>query len=334
MKSTKESEANFGFSPVAAEAKQGLVNEVFARVAPRYDLMNDLMSGGLHRLWKDDLISWLAPPKGASPFALLDVAGGTGDIAFRFLERGGGGAVVVDLNRAASALALLTGAITTVKGFATKELDGFYGSDIAFQEFKSTDMIGRVRHGFSRNSFVSLLVTDRDHDRDRNDEHEDASVIERKHSPEKILHDRTCHQSHDRADVGERGGHVAESTQRQPDLQRILGREVWRERPEADAEAHECRGEQGRDAEPPRHRDEVHERDEDRGPRGGEHPVEDPEPARAERATDRPVLAGRSAARRPPRRADCRRMSRWRRHAGRRWPSMLSPRCWRRMPST
>ena len=62
MKSTKESEANFGFSPVAAEAKQGLVNEVFARVARRYDLMNDLMSGGLHRLWKDDLISWLAAP--------------------------------------------------------------------------------------------------------------------------------------------------------------------------------------------------------------------------------------------------------------------------------
>ena len=69
MKSTKESEANFGFSPVAAEAKQDLVNEVFAKVARRYDLMNDLMSGGLHRLWKDDLISWLAPPKGASPFS-------------------------------------------------------------------------------------------------------------------------------------------------------------------------------------------------------------------------------------------------------------------------
>src|SRR6478752_7472903 len=95
MKSTKESEANFGFSPVAAEAKQGLVNEVFARVARRYDMMNDLMSGGLHRLWKDDLISWLAPPKGASPFALLDVAGGTGDIASRFLGASGSGARAV-----------------------------------------------------------------------------------------------------------------------------------------------------------------------------------------------------------------------------------------------
>ena len=72
------------------EAKQGLVNKVFARVAPRYDLMNDLMSGGLHRLWKDDLVSWLAPPKRAVALRLLDVAGGTGDIAFRALTAGPG----------------------------------------------------------------------------------------------------------------------------------------------------------------------------------------------------------------------------------------------------
>ena len=83
---------SFGFARVGAEAKQGLVDEVFARVAPRYDLMNDLMSGGLHRLWKDDLIAWLAPPRSASPFALLDVAGGTGDVALRALEAGGAGA--------------------------------------------------------------------------------------------------------------------------------------------------------------------------------------------------------------------------------------------------
>src|SRR6478752_1680942 len=106
MKSTKESEANFGFSPVAAEAKQGLVNEVFARVARRYDMMNDLMSGGLHRLWKDDLISWLAPPKGASPFALLDVAGGTGDIASRFLGASGSGARAVICDISAEMLAV------------------------------------------------------------------------------------------------------------------------------------------------------------------------------------------------------------------------------------
>jgi demethylmenaquinone methyltransferase/2-methoxy-6-polyprenyl-1,4-benzoquinol methylase len=81
--------ASFGFASVAADAKQGLVNSVFSRVARRYDLMNDLMSGGLHRLWKDELVAWLAPPKGDMPFALLDVAGGTGDIATRVLAAAG-----------------------------------------------------------------------------------------------------------------------------------------------------------------------------------------------------------------------------------------------------
>lgn len=100
MTSTKESAASYGFRPVAAEMKQGLVNEVFARVARRYDLMNDLMSGGLHRLWKNDLVSWLAPPKGSGPFALLDVAGGTGDVASRFLQAAGSGAhaVICDIS--------------------------------------------------------------------------------------------------------------------------------------------------------------------------------------------------------------------------------------------
>ena len=100
MNATKDRDASFGFKPVAPEAKQGLVNEVFARVAPRYDLMNDLMSGGLHRLWKDDVIGWLAPPKSARPYALLDVAGGTGDIASRFLQASGTGAraVICDIS--------------------------------------------------------------------------------------------------------------------------------------------------------------------------------------------------------------------------------------------
>ena len=95
-----KTEANFGFASVAAERKQGLVNEVFARVARRYDLMNDLMSGGLHRLWKDELIGWLAPPKGPAPYALLDVAGGTGDIASRFLRASGRSAraVICDIS--------------------------------------------------------------------------------------------------------------------------------------------------------------------------------------------------------------------------------------------
>jgi demethylmenaquinone methyltransferase / 2-methoxy-6-polyprenyl-1,4-benzoquinol methylase len=92
--------ATFGFKTVPAEARQGLINDIFSTVAGRYDLMNDLMSGGLHRLWKDDLIAWLAPPKGNQPFALLDVAGGTGDITLRFLRAGGPGctATLLDIN--------------------------------------------------------------------------------------------------------------------------------------------------------------------------------------------------------------------------------------------
>src|SRR2546423_375006 len=81
--------ASFGFKQVTADARQGLVNDVFSTVAGRYDLMNDLMSGGLHRLWKDDLVAWLAPPKTTRRFDLIDVAGGTGDIAQRVLEAGG-----------------------------------------------------------------------------------------------------------------------------------------------------------------------------------------------------------------------------------------------------
>ncbi len=81
-------QTSFGFRTVGEEERQSLVNGVFGRVANRYDLMNDLMSAGVHRLWKNDLINWLAPSKTA-PQALLDVAGGTGDIAGRFLEASG-----------------------------------------------------------------------------------------------------------------------------------------------------------------------------------------------------------------------------------------------------
>ena len=91
---------SFGFRDVAEEARQGLVNEVFATVAERYDLMNDLMSGGLHRLWKDDLIAWLNPPRGTHPFRHLDVAGGTGDVALKVLAASGRGttAVICDIS--------------------------------------------------------------------------------------------------------------------------------------------------------------------------------------------------------------------------------------------
>jgi demethylmenaquinone methyltransferase/2-methoxy-6-polyprenyl-1,4-benzoquinol methylase len=93
---------SFGFREVAAADRQGLVNEVFSEVAERYDLMNDLMSGGLHRLWKDDLVAALNPPRSPAPFRLIDAAGGTGDIALRALDAGGAGCEVVicDINRA------------------------------------------------------------------------------------------------------------------------------------------------------------------------------------------------------------------------------------------
>ncbi len=86
---------HFGYSEVAEDEKAGLVHGVFSRVASRYDLMNDLMSGGVHRIWKDAMMDWLAPRPGQR---LLDVAGGTGDIAFRFLRRARDAeAVVLDL---------------------------------------------------------------------------------------------------------------------------------------------------------------------------------------------------------------------------------------------
>ena len=84
-----EQDVAFGFRRVGEGEKQGLVNEVFSKVAERYDQMNDLMSGGLHRLWKDDFVAMLNPPRGQSAFNHLDVAGGTGDIAFRILRSGG-----------------------------------------------------------------------------------------------------------------------------------------------------------------------------------------------------------------------------------------------------
>ncbi|MEO8667864.1 MAG: bifunctional demethylmenaquinone methyltransferase/2-methoxy-6-polyprenyl-1,4-benzoquinol methylase UbiE [Bauldia sp.] len=82
----EESRASFGFREVRTGDKQRLVDRVFDRVASRYDLMNDLMSGGLHRAWKGAMVSWLAPPPGGK-WSAVDVAGGTGDIAFRILDR-------------------------------------------------------------------------------------------------------------------------------------------------------------------------------------------------------------------------------------------------------
>jgi demethylmenaquinone methyltransferase / 2-methoxy-6-polyprenyl-1,4-benzoquinol methylase len=86
---------DFGFRQVPAVEKQGLVNQVFAKVAERYDQMNDLMSMGLHRLWKDDFVTLLGVPRSARSYDVLDVAGGTGDIAFRIANAGGPGTRVM-----------------------------------------------------------------------------------------------------------------------------------------------------------------------------------------------------------------------------------------------
>ncbi len=94
-----EESADFGFERVALGRKQERVDAVFHSVARRYDLMNDLMSAGLHRAWKTQLVSMLRPPKGR-PFRHLDVAGGTADVAFRVLDAGGARTevTVLDIN--------------------------------------------------------------------------------------------------------------------------------------------------------------------------------------------------------------------------------------------
>lgn len=95
MTQDKSSTTHFGFQTVPEGEKAGMVHGVFTRVANRYDVMNDLMSVGIHRLWKDAMMDWLAPRPGQR---LLDVAGGTGDVAFRFLGRAKTGhATVCDL---------------------------------------------------------------------------------------------------------------------------------------------------------------------------------------------------------------------------------------------
>jgi demethylmenaquinone methyltransferase/2-methoxy-6-polyprenyl-1,4-benzoquinol methylase len=127
---------HFGFREVPLERKQALVDDVFHNVARRYDLMNDLMSGGLHRAWKDALVTAVNPPRrrparetttSAPPFALLDLAGGTGDIAFRVIDAASSGtrATVADINadmlavgRARAAERGLDDAIAFVEGNA------------------------------------------------------------------------------------------------------------------------------------------------------------------------------------------------------------------------
>jgi demethylmenaquinone methyltransferase/2-methoxy-6-polyprenyl-1,4-benzoquinol methylase len=88
---------DFGFRRVDPAEKAGMVRAVFDSVAPRYDLMNDLMSLGIHRVWKQIFISDLQP---RPHHTLLDLAGGTGDISFGWLKRGGGPVFLTDINHA------------------------------------------------------------------------------------------------------------------------------------------------------------------------------------------------------------------------------------------
>ncbi len=95
MSDSSEKTTHFGFRQVAEDQKAGMVHGVFTNVASKYDIMNDVMSVGIHRIWKDAMMDWLAPRNGQR---LLDVAGGTGDIAFRFLKRAPqASAVVLDM---------------------------------------------------------------------------------------------------------------------------------------------------------------------------------------------------------------------------------------------
>ncbi len=104
MNQDAESTTHFGYSEVRLNEKQGLVDDVFHKVAHRYDVMNDLMSAGLHRLWKDVLVARIKPsPRG---FKHLDVAGGTGDVAFRVARAGGPRAEVTVLDINADMLAV------------------------------------------------------------------------------------------------------------------------------------------------------------------------------------------------------------------------------------
>ncbi len=86
---------DFGFKRVNINKKEKLVNNIFDSVSSKYDLMNDLSSLGFHRLWKQELINWLAPQSNQT---LLDIAGGTGDIAKLFIKFGGNSADIIDIN--------------------------------------------------------------------------------------------------------------------------------------------------------------------------------------------------------------------------------------------
>src|SRR5581483_795400 len=107
MAQQTEGATHFGSQEVPLADKQLLVDGVFRSVARRYDLMNDLMSGGLHRAWKEALVTAVNPPRSDKEFRVLDLAGGTGDVAFRLARAGGGGTrvTICDINAEMLAIA-------------------------------------------------------------------------------------------------------------------------------------------------------------------------------------------------------------------------------------
>ena len=119
------STTHFGFETVPEGEKAGRVQGVFNSVASKYDIMNDVMSVGIHRVWKDAMMDWLAPRAGQK---LLDVAGGTGDISFRFLKRAGyGHATVLDLTEPM----LVEGRKRAEAGAMAEQLDWVVGDAMA-----------------------------------------------------------------------------------------------------------------------------------------------------------------------------------------------------------
>ncbi|MBP6737168.1 MAG: bifunctional demethylmenaquinone methyltransferase/2-methoxy-6-polyprenyl-1,4-benzoquinol methylase UbiE [Rhodobacteraceae bacterium] len=122
---TDDSTTHFGFQTVPEADKAGMVHGVFTRVASKYDVMNDLMSMGIHRVWKDAMMDWLAPRPGQS---LLDVAGGTGDVSFRFIGRAPGAtATVLDMTESM----LVEGRQRAEAGKMAESLDWVVGDAMA-----------------------------------------------------------------------------------------------------------------------------------------------------------------------------------------------------------
>ncbi|RME16200.1 MAG: bifunctional demethylmenaquinone methyltransferase/2-methoxy-6-polyprenyl-1,4-benzoquinol methylase UbiE [Alphaproteobacteria bacterium] len=125
MTSSDKKTTHFGFKTVEEERKASLVHGVFTNVASKYDIMNDVMSAGIHRLWKDAMMDWLAPRPGQR---LLDVAGGTGDISFRFLKRAPGAhATVLDMTESM----LVEGRKRAEAGQMAESLDWVVGDAMA-----------------------------------------------------------------------------------------------------------------------------------------------------------------------------------------------------------